>query len=147
MGHTSDARRHALAEAIIVAGMAGGSDLRGYGVLTRAHLSDRAFMRDGNGTPLRTRENRAGQWQVSIRALVRPMQNGPCAERRHITVNAYRPAIRVSPTAPAWADGFARDLGSDLISNIAHPDFSLEQMMAKSDARKISAQRLSYDYA
>lgn len=152
-GHTqSDARRHALAEAIIVAGMAGGSDLRGYSVLDKGRiLSDRAFMRP-MGMVHRyeiARENRAGQyWQVSIRALVGPMQNGPCAERRHITVNAYRPAIRVSPTAPAWADGFARDLGSDLISNIAaHPDFSLEQMMAKTDARKISAQRLSYDYA
>lgn len=152
-GHTeADARRHALAEAIIVAGMAGGSDVRGYSVLDKGRiLSDRAFMRP-MGMVHRyevSRENRAGQyWQVSIRALVGPMQNGPCADRRHITVNAYLPAIKVSPTAPSWADAFARELGSGLISHIGqHRDFSLEQIMANSDARQISAKRLSFDYA
>ena len=89
-GHTqSDARRHALAEAIIVAGMAGGSDLRGYSVLDKGRMIAMGMVHRYEIA----HENRAGQyWQVSIRALVGPMQNGPCAERRYITVNAYRPA-------------------------------------------------------
>lgn len=145
------ARRSALAEALIVAAMAGGADIRGHTVMDKARIqADRMVMRP-NGRVHRyevieDRQN-GSYWQITIKALVGPDQGGACQDQQRFVVNAYRPQVRVDPSAPAWAGQLGGEIANMVLDTVeTHPNFDLVQMLADTDKKQMSAERRGFDY-
>lgn len=146
------ARRQALAEALVVAAMAGGADIRGHTVMDKARIqADRMVMRPSGRIHkyqvIEDRQN-GSYWQITLKALVGPDDQGSCQDQQRFVVNAYPPKVRVHPNAPAWAVPLGHEMANMALDSLeAHPNFDLAQMLTDSDKKNMSAKRMSFDYA
>ena len=145
------ARRHALAEALIVAGMAGGSDVRGVSMLDKARIiHDKIIMRPtGRVHEYHVIEDRRNgkYWQMTLRALVGPDGDGLCAQDQSFVVNAKMPVVQVAPNVPAWADPLGNDIANLVVAEIdKHENFRLGQILTTNDLRPMSQHRRGFDY-
>lgn len=145
------ARRQALAEALIVAGMAGGSDVRGVSLLDKARIiHDKIIMRPtGRVHEYHVIEDRQNgkYWQMTLRALVGPDGGGLCAQDQSFVVNVQMPVVKVAPNVPAWADPLGNDVANLVISEIEkHNNFRLGQILTSTDLRPMSQHRRGFDY-
>lgn len=122
----ASARRKAVADAILAAALAGGSEVRGHSVLKDTRLTSDILVVRPVGRVLEHRivgESRNGPvLQVRLLARVGVAQPGECPDRRRLMLTAWAPAIRVSANAPAWAETLGRTLAADLIGTAErHP--------------------------
>ncbi|SPF80059.1 hypothetical protein [Pseudoprimorskyibacter insulae] len=130
---TDSARHRALAEALIAAGLAGGTELAGYSAMGMGHITGDFLIARPTGKILRYEIRSArldrSQWTVEVRALVGPAPDLGCAPRRTLVLSAEPPRINVSPQAPAWTEQIASEAAKDLYDIIRrHPAFELERI-------------------
>jgi len=150
-GDIVTARRQALAEALIVAGMAGGSDIRGVSMLDKARIiHDKIIMRPtGRVYEYRVIEDRrnGNYWQMTLQALVGTDGAGLCAQDQSYVVNVQMPVVKVSPNVPAWADPLGNQIANLVVAEIEkHDNFRLGQILTTTDLRPMSQHRRSFDY-
>jgi hypothetical protein len=113
------ARRRALADALLSAAFAGGAVVQGHSVMSMARMTSDLLIVRPVGRVLRYEmlgQSQDGQhWQVRIRALVGQPLPGQCADRRRLVLTLYPPDLRVSPNAPAWAEGLAHQIAVEMV--------------------------------
>lgn len=120
------ARRRALADALLSAALAGGTDLRGHSVLSNTRMTSDLLVVRPTGRVLAYRvisETFDGQLlRMGIQAQVGPPETGACAERRRLVVMAYPVRVHVSQESPAWTEAFGQRVASELLRRAAgHP--------------------------
>ncbi|MYM53741.1 hypothetical protein [Thalassovita mangrovi] len=129
------ARRRALADALISAGMAGGVSMKGHTVLDKGRVVRDLTMMRAAGRVLRY-NNLGEAWagntiQIRLRALVAPLEGPACGPRRHIVLVALAPNIRTSPNAPAWAAQLGNELFNDALARLERKrSITLDKVLA-----------------
>lgn len=122
----ASAKRRAVADALLMAALSGGAEVRAHTVVDRSVVtSDMLIVRPVG----RVKEHRllsatqAGDtWQVVLQARVGTGPDGACDVRRRLVISAYAPQIDVSPYAPAWAVPLAQEVANDLVRQLKrHP--------------------------
>jgi hypothetical protein len=121
-GDVEAARRRALADALLSAALAGGAELRGHSVLSKARLTSDLLVVRPTGRVLAHSVLSAvfdgTAWTLRIRARVAPggaTGGAMCGVRRRLTITALRPAVTVRAAAPAWSGPVAADLVERLL--------------------------------
>jgi len=142
------ARRRAIGDALIWAGLAGGASLRGHSVQNMSRMTtDLTIMRPTGrilSHKLISAQLKDGLWTVTLLAEVGAMPAGACASRRHTTVSSTPPVVRVHPSAPAWTAQLAREFSHSIVDALTdHPDVSLERIAA---TPRVAAAGASFDY-
>lgn len=118
----ASARRRAVADALLMAALSGGADVRAHTAVDRSVVtSDMLIVRPVG----RVKEHRllsavqsGDTWTVTVRARVGAGADGVCQSRRRMAIAAYAPQIEVSPHAPAWAVPLAQEVANDLIRQL-----------------------------
>lgn len=123
-GDVEAARRRALADALLSAALAGGADLRGHSVLSKARLTSDLLVVRPTGRVLAHRVISAAfdgtAWTLRISARVAAAAEGAaCGRTRRLTVTALRPAVTLRAAAPAWAGPVMADLAEQLLRTAA----------------------------
>ncbi|WP_230426456.1 flagellar assembly protein T N-terminal domain-containing protein [Paragemmobacter aquarius] len=122
----ASAKRRAVADALLMAALSGGADVRAHTAVDRSVVtSDMLIVRPVG----RVKEHRllsavrnGDTWQVTIQARVGLGAEGACQSRRRMAIAAYAPQIEVSPYAPAWAVPLAQEVANDLVRQVQrHP--------------------------
>ncbi len=121
---SASARRNAVAEALIAAGLAGGAEVRSYTVLDKARITeDFAVLRSTK----RIYEHKVIEatqdghmWRVRVRARVDEVAPDDCAPRRRLDVLAFAPEIAVDQAAPAWTVPLAEELFQEILRSVEH---------------------------
>ncbi|TCP61358.1 hypothetical protein EV663_10576 [Rhodovulum bhavnagarense] len=151
-GADSDsARRNALAEALIAAGLSGGVKMSGYTAIDKAAVTaDLAILR-ASAEIVEHRviaaERSHDTWRVKVRARVAPRPLGACPARRRLDILAYAPEFVVAPTAPAWSVPLAQDIWTDLQTTLeAHPRARLTRVTDRPYSAQLSSARAGFDY-
>ncbi len=121
-GDVEAARRRALADALLSAALAGGAELRGHSVLSKARLTSDLLVVRPTGRVLAHSVVSAlfdgTGWTLRIRARVgaaSAAEGAACGVRRRLTVTALRPVVKVWAAAPAWSGPVAADLAERLL--------------------------------
>ena len=129
-GDTGSARRRALADALLSAAQAGGSDVSGYTATSNGTVTgDFALVR----TRFRivkyvvTGEKKSGKtWRVSVRAVLAPPSATLCERRQMLPITAYAPRFQISPQSPAWSVPMAEQVFTGLLDALeAHQSVRL----------------------
>jgi hypothetical protein len=120
------ARRHALADALFNAALAGGADVRGHTVVSKSVVTSDLTIVRAVGRVLEhkilSQSQVNGLWSVTIAARVGLGGDAFCQSPRRLLVSAYAPEITVSPHAPAWAEELAQQVAADLVDQLdRHP--------------------------
>lgn len=134
------ARRRALADALLQAAMAGGAKVTGHSVLDKARItSDLVIVRPVGrvlGHQVLAQSCAGGVCQVTIRATVGPEGAGGCQNRK-MQVIAYAPEIRVSSSAPAWAEPLAQRISRTILERLARTrDVTVKQITNRPPPRQ-----------
>ncbi|CUH66544.1 hypothetical protein TG4357_02477 [Thalassovita gelatinovora] len=146
------ARRRALADALIAAGMAGGVSMKGHTVVDRGRVVRDLTMMRAAGRVLRY-DNLGEAWggntiQIRLRALVAPLEGPACGARRHLVLVALPPDIRVSPNAPAWAAQLGAELYNDALARLDRKrSVTLDKVLARGQKPISSTKNTSMSYA
>lgn len=145
------ARRRALADALLSAALAGGSELKGYTAVDKGVITKDLTIVSARGRILKHEvldTYRAGNyWKTRIRAKVGAVTAAECRGSRRMIVTAYAPAIRVDPYAPAWTARMAHTLSARLMDILdRHPNTRLEQVSAMSRANSQPQLATGFDY-
>jgi hypothetical protein len=145
------ARRRALADALIAAGMAGGVEMKGHTVMDKGVVvRDLAMMRSA-GRVLRY-DHRGERWsgnsvEVHLRALVAPLQGPACGHRRNVVLVALAPEIYTSPSAPAWSTQLGAELYNDAIRRVEHTqNVTVKHVMGMGQSPVSPKKITSFDY-
>lgn len=145
------ARRRALADALIAAGMAGGVQMKGHSVLDKGVIVRDLTMMRAAGRVLRY--DRLGEtWsgnniQVSLRALVAPLDGPACGARRNIVLVAMAPEISTSRSAPAWATQLGAELYNDAMRRVSqNRNVTVKHVMGMGQAPVSPKKITSFDY-
>lgn len=126
----ASARRRAVADALLMAALSGGAEVRAQTAVDRSVVtSDLLIVRPVG----RVKEHRlisatrtGDTWQVVVQARVGTGPEADCGARRRLVVSAYAPQIAVSPQAPAWAVPLAQEVANDLVGQVGrHPSVEL----------------------
>ena len=108
------ARRRALADALLNAALAGGAIVQGHTVVNLAVVERDLLIVRPMGRVMRHEiidMSRMGDmWRMKIRAMVGNGGLMDCQFPNTLNVTSYRPNVRVSPYAPAWAEPLAADV-------------------------------------
>lgn len=128
-GDSDAARRRAVADALLAAALAGGSEVRGHTAVDRSVVTSDLLIVRPVGRVLQhevTAIRQTGdQVAATIRARVGIESGGQCDSRRRLAVTAYGPDIRVSPEAPAWAEPLATEVVAEMLDTLSrHPSIS-----------------------
>lgn len=146
----ASAKRRAVADALLMAALAGGADVRAHTAVDRSVVtSDLLIVRPVG----RVKEHRllsamkqGDTWQVVIEARVGLGPDGTCDARRRLVVTAFAPEIEVSPYAPAWAGPLAQEVANDLVRQVErHPSVELLRVTDRRLPTR-SAKREAVDY-
>lgn len=146
------ARRRALADALISAGMAGGVQMKGHTVVDRGRVVRDLTMMRAAGRVLRY-DNLGEAWsgntiQLRLRALVAPLEGPACGTRRNIVLMAMAPEFRTSPEAPAWAAQLGAELYNDAMSRLKrHNAVEVKHVMGMGQAPVSPKKITSFDYS
>ena len=114
-GESQDsAKRRALIDALVNAGLQGGATIRGYTFMDKSNIvADRALML-AKGRVMRHKilsSNFDGNlWQVRVQALVGPVPAGYCGSKRSLVISAHAPTYRMSPHVPAFTLPMAQEV-------------------------------------
>lgn len=145
------ARRRALADALIAAGMAGGVQMKGHTVVDKGRVVRDMTMMRAAGRVLRY--DRLGEaWsgntiQVRLRALVAPLEGPACGTRRNIVLVAMAPEIHASPSAPAWAAQLGAELYNDAMRRVEqHRAVTVKHVMGMGQTPVSPKKITSFDY-
>lgn len=145
------ARRRALADALISAGMAGGVQMKGHTVVDKGRVVRDLTMMRAAGRVLRY--DRLGEaWsgntiQVRLRALVAPLEGPACGTRRNIVLVAMAPDIRTSMSAPAWASQLGAELYNDAMARVSRHDAVTVKHVMGMGQQPVSPKKItSFDY-
>lgn len=122
----ASAKRRAVADALLMAALSGGADVRAHTAVDRSVVtSDMLIVRPVGRVKehhLLSAVRNGDTWQVTIQARVGSGPDGDCSARRRMAISAYAPQIEVSPHAPAWAVPLAQELANDLVRQVQrHP--------------------------
>lgn len=113
------ARRRALADALLSAAFAGGAAVQGHSAMSMARMTSDVLIVRPVGRVLSYQllgqKHVAGHWQVHIRAQVGQAVQGLCHDRRALVLTVYPTQVRVSPSAPAWAEALAHQIAAELV--------------------------------
>lgn len=116
------ARRRAMADALLQAALAGGTEVTGHSAQSLGRITaDLVIVRPvGRVLEHRVLDERFDGtfWQVRIAARVGPAAEGACAARP-LRVAMTAPEIRVSTRAPAWTEALAQDIARRLRDGLA----------------------------
>lgn len=118
----ASARRRAVADALLMAALSGGADVRAHTAVDRSVVtSDMLIVRPVGRVKehhLLSAVQSGDTWTVTVRARVGTGADGVCQSRRRMAIAAYAPQIEVSPHAPAWAVPLAQEVANDLIRQL-----------------------------
>ncbi len=122
----ASAKRRAVADALLMAALSGGADVRAHTAVDRSVVtSDMLIVRPVGRVKehhLLSAVRNGDTWQVVVRARVGLGAEGDCQSRRRLVISAYAPQIEVSPYAPAWAVPLAQEVANDLVRQVQrHP--------------------------
>jgi hypothetical protein len=150
-GDKESARRRALGDALVSAGLAGGTSIHGYSSAALGHITGDFIIARPTGKILRYETVGAqlnnGQWTVSVRALVGPAPQIGCAPRRTLVMTATPPRITISPRAPAWTAQIAQTTAETLMDAIRrHPAYNLERVYENAALTRTPSVRADMDY-
>ncbi|MCC5964953.1 MAG: flagellar assembly protein T N-terminal domain-containing protein [Natronohydrobacter sp.] len=113
------ARRRALADALLSAAFAGGAAVQGHSAMSLGRMtSDMLIVRPVGRVlsyQLLGQQQSGGHLHVTIRAQVGQPVAGECHDRRALVLTVYPPEVRVSPSAPAWAEALAHQIAAELV--------------------------------
>ncbi len=146
----ASAKRRAVADALLMAALSGGADVRAHTAVDRSVVtSDLLIVRPVG----RVKEHRlisatqtGDTWQVVIEARVGLGPEGDCQARRRLVISAYAPQIDVSPYAPAWAVPLAQEVANDLVRQVQrHPSVEVVRVTDR-PLPDMSAAREQVDY-
>lgn len=142
------ARRRAVGDALVWAGLAGGASLRGHSVQNMGRITADLTIVRPTGRILNHKVMSAqlkdGLWTVKILAEVGAMPAGACASRRNMMVSAAPPIIRVHPSAPAWTQQLAREFAHSIINALTeHPNITLERI---AESPRVATAGAAFDY-
>ncbi len=146
------ARRRALADALISAGMAGGVSMKGHTVVDKGRVVRDLTMMRAAGRVLRY-DNLGEAWagntiQIRLRALVAPLEGPACGPRRHLVLVALAPNIRTSPNAPAWAATLGAELYSDALERLGRKrSVTLDKVLTTAQQPISKTKNTSMSYA
>ena len=145
------ARRRALADALISAGMAGGVSMKGHTVVDKGRVVRDLTMMRAAGRVLRY--DRLGEaWsghtiQIRLRALVAPLEGPACGTRRKIVLVAMAPEIHTSPNAPAWTSQLGAELYNDAMRRVSrYNHVDVKHVMGMGQAPVSPRKITSFDY-
>ncbi|MBC2834802.1 flagellar assembly protein T N-terminal domain-containing protein [Paragemmobacter straminiformis] len=141
----ASAKRRAVADALLMAALSGGADVRAHTAVDRSVVtSDLLIVRPVG----RVKEHRlisatrnGDTWEVVLQARVGLGPDAACDARRKLVITAFAPEIEVSPYAPAWAAPLAQEVANDLVRQVErHPSVELvrvtDRAMTRADARR-----------
>lgn len=122
----ASAKRRAVADALLMAALSGGADVRAHTAVDRSVVtSDMLIVRPVGRVKehhLLSAERNGDTWTVTIQARVGLGPDGNCSSRRRMAISAYAPQVEVSPHAPAWAVPLAQEVANDLVRQVQrHP--------------------------
>jgi Flagellar assembly protein T, N-terminal domain len=144
------AKRRAVADALLMAALSGGADVKGHTVVDRSVVtSDLLIVRPVG----RVKEHRlmsavktGDTWQVVVEARVGLGPDAACGARRRLVITAFAPDIEVSPHAPAWAEPLAQEVANDLVRQVErHSSVELVRVTDRHMSTR-SAAREAVDY-
>jgi hypothetical protein len=145
------ARRRALADALIAAGMAGGVQMKSHTVMDKGRIMRDFTMMRAAGSVLRY--DRAGEhWngntvEVHLRALVAPLHGTACGSRRNIVLVAMAPEIYTSPHAPAWSTQLGAELYNDAMREVGRTgNVTVKHVMGMGQTPVSPRKNTSFDY-
>ncbi|MFY0682365.1 MAG: hypothetical protein JXR13_17475 [Thalassovita sp.] len=145
------ARRRALADALISAGMAGGVRMKGHTVVDKGRVVRDVTMMRAAGRVLRY-DNLGEAWsantiQVRLRALVAPLEGPACGYRRQIILMALSPQFRNSPNAPAWSNQLGAELYNDAMARLdRHNSVTVDRVMGQGQTPVSPSKNLNFNY-
>lgn len=145
------ARRRALADALIAAGMAGGVSMKGHTVVDKGRVVRDVTMMRAAGRVLRY-DNLGEAWasntiQIRLRALVAPLEGPACGYRRKIVLMALSPQFRTSPNAPAWTTQLGAELYNDAMARLdRHSAVTIDRVMGQGQSPVSPHKNLDFDY-
>lgn len=116
----AQARRRAIADALFVAALSAGSEIRGFTATSNARItSDVAFVRPiGSilGHDILSAGTENGLFRVQIRAKIGPALSPTCTQPRPLSIAAFVPTVSIDTAAPAWSSELVGDLQNQLIA-------------------------------
>jgi hypothetical protein len=152
-GESQDsAKRRALINALVNAGLQGGATIRGYTFMDKSNIvADRALML-AKGRVMRHKilsSNFDGNlWQVRVQALVGPVPAGYCGSKRSLVISAHAPTYRMSPHVPAFTLPMAQEVYKDMLYTIErNPATRLERVMASTGRESSTVRASGMDYS
>ena len=146
------ARRRALADALIAAGMAGGVSMKAHTVVDKGRVVRDLTMMRAAGQVMRY-DNLGEAWagntvQIRLRALVAPLEGPACGARRHLVLTALSPNIRVSPNAPGWTSQLGAELFNDALARLGKKQsVTLEKVLTNGERPISQTKNTSMSYA
>lgn len=146
------ARRRALADALISAGMAGGVSMKGHTVVDKGRVVRDMTMMRAAGRVMRY-DNLGEAWagntiQIRLRALVAPLEGPACGARRHLVLVALSPNIRTAPDAPAWAAQLGAELYNDALARLGRKrSVTLDKVLGAGQQPITKTKNTSMNYA
>lgn len=128
------ARRRALADALVNAAFAGGSQVLGHSAVTEAVVTSDYTLVRPTGQVLQhqiiSAKNSQNIWQVRIKALVGPKEQMTCQGTNHLPISIYMPQVQVDYALPPWYDTVAQELTQIVRQEIdRHPAASIDQVI------------------
>ncbi len=151
-GESQDsAKRRALIDALVNAGLQGGATIRGYTFMDKSNIvADRALML-AKGRVMRHKVLSShfdgNLWQVRVQALVGPVPAGYCGSKRSLVISAHAPTYRMSPEVPAFTVPMAQELYKDMLYTIErNPSTRLERVMASTGRESGVVRASGMDY-
>lgn len=151
-GESQDsAKRRALIDALVNAGLQGGATIRGYTFMDKSNIvADRALML-AKGRVMRHKilsSNFDGKlWQVRVQALVGPVPAGYCGSKRSLVISAHAPTYRMSPYVPAFTLPMAQNVYKEMLYTIErNPATRLERVMASTGRESSTVRASGMDY-
>lgn len=145
------ARRRALADALIAAGMAGGVQMKSHTVMDKGRIvRDFAMMRAA-GRVLRY-DQMGENWngnavEIHLRAQVAPLNGSACGSRRNIVLVAMAPEFYTSPHAPAWSAQLGAELYNDAMRKVSQTsNVTVKHVMGIGQTPVSPRKDTSFDY-
>lgn len=151
-GESQDsAKRRALIDALVNAGLQGGATIRGYTFMDKSNIvADRALML-AKGRVMRHKVLSSSfdgsLWQVRVQALVGPVPAGVCGSKRSLVISAHAPTYRMSPEVPAFVVPMAEQMYKDMLYTIErNPATRLDRVMATTGRESGTVRTSGMDY-